>query len=164
MPTAFCIAALNALCGLRLSRAMPLIRSVRRSPMRSRSRILSADQIADVLSRLDDHPLHPIVALALGTGTAPRRAVRPRLGCVDLDAATVRVERSLEETEAGLRFKQPKTRHGRRTSLCRPRRSTCCAPTAGSSLSNVCCSASAGPAPTILFSLCRMARPIRRTN
>jgi integrase len=35
---------------------------------------------------------------------------------VDLDStlATVRVERSLEETAEGLRFKPPKTRHGRR--------------------------------------------------
>jgi integrase len=36
-------------------------------------------------------------------------------GSLDLDAATVRVERSLEETAAGLRVKPPKTRHGRRT-------------------------------------------------
>jgi integrase len=33
---------------------------------------------------------------------------------VDLDAAVVRVERSLEETAEGLRFKPPKTRYGRR--------------------------------------------------
>jgi hypothetical protein len=35
-------------------------------------------------------------------------------GALELDSATVRVERSLE-TAAGLRFKQPKTRRGRRT-------------------------------------------------
>jgi integrase len=70
--------------------------------------ILSAEQISEVLTRLADHSLHPIVALALGT-------VWPRMGAIDLDAATVRVERSLEETAAGLRLKPPKTRHGRRT-------------------------------------------------
>ena len=32
-----------------------------------------------------------------------------------MDNASLRVERSLEETAAGLRFKPPKTRHGRRT-------------------------------------------------
>jgi hypothetical protein len=37
------------------------------------------------------------------------------LSDVDLDGATVRVERSLEETGAGLRFKGPKTQHGKRT-------------------------------------------------
>ena len=36
-------------------------------------------------------------------------------GTVDLEGATVRVERSLEETREGLRFKAPKTRHGHRT-------------------------------------------------
>ena len=34
---------------------------------------------------------------------------------VDLDRATLKVERSLEQTKAGLRFKSPKTRHSRRT-------------------------------------------------
>lgn len=34
---------------------------------------------------------------------------------VDLDGASLQVERSLEETKAGLRFKTPKTKHGRRT-------------------------------------------------
>ena len=36
-------------------------------------------------------------------------------GALDLDAATVRVECSLEETAAGLRIKPPKTRYGLRT-------------------------------------------------
>lgn len=34
---------------------------------------------------------------------------------LDLDGATVKIKRSLEETKAGLRFKTPKTKHGRRT-------------------------------------------------
>ena len=33
---------------------------------------------------------------------------------VDLDRGQLRVEQSLEQTSAGLRFKAPKTRHGRR--------------------------------------------------
>jgi integrase len=36
-------------------------------------------------------------------------------GDVDLDKATLRVERSLEETKAGLRLKPPKTKRGRRS-------------------------------------------------
>jgi integrase len=35
-------------------------------------------------------------------------------GDVDLEAGTLRVERSLEETNAGLRLKSPKTKSGRR--------------------------------------------------
>jgi integrase len=76
--------------------------------------ILSADQIADVLSGLDDHWLYPIVALALATGMRRGELCGLAWGAVDLDAGTVRVERSLEETAAGLRFKSPKTRAGRR--------------------------------------------------
>jgi len=37
------------------------------------------------------------------------------LNSIDLDAATLRVERSLEQTKAGLVFKKPKTNYGRRT-------------------------------------------------
>lgn len=76
--------------------------------------ILSAEQIGGVLTRLADHPLHAIVALALGSGMRRGELCGLAWGAVDLDAATVRVERSLEETGAGLRFKPPKTRHGRR--------------------------------------------------
>jgi integrase len=34
---------------------------------------------------------------------------------LDLDGGKLRVEQSIEQTKAGLRFKAPKTRHGRRT-------------------------------------------------
>lgn len=77
--------------------------------------ILSAEQIAEVLARLDGHPLHPIVALALASGLRRGELCGLAWGALDIDAATARVERSLEETAAGLRFKPPKTRHGYRT-------------------------------------------------
>jgi integrase len=75
---------------------------------------LTAEQIVDVLARLDGHALHPIAALALGTGMRRGEICALAWGAVDLDSATVRVERSLEETKAGLRFKPPKTRRGYR--------------------------------------------------
>jgi integrase len=75
---------------------------------------LTAEQIGDVLAKLDGHTLYPIAALALGTGMRRGELCGLAWGAVDLDGATVRVERSLEETKAGLRFKAPKTRHGRR--------------------------------------------------
>jgi integrase len=77
--------------------------------------ILSAAQLVDVLTRLDGHAIYPIVALALATGMRRGELCGLAWGAVDLEAATVRVERSLEETAAGLRFKSPKTRHGHRT-------------------------------------------------
>lgn len=76
--------------------------------------ILTAEQMVDVLAKLEGHALHPIVAVALATGMRRGELLALRWGDVDLDGATLRVERSLEETMAGLRLKTPKTRHGRR--------------------------------------------------
>ena len=76
--------------------------------------ILSADQIADVLAKLNGHTLYPIVALALATGMRRGELLGLQWGDIDLDAGTFRVERSLEETNAGLRLKSPKTKSGRR--------------------------------------------------
>ena len=74
--------------------------------------ILNAEQIALVLRKLAGHPLYAIIALATGMRRGELLAIRRD---VDFDAASVRVERSLEETAAGLRFKLPKSKHGRRT-------------------------------------------------
>jgi len=77
--------------------------------------ILTADQVADTLRRIEDHPLYPVAALAVATGMRRGEICALVWGRVDLDAATVRVECSLEETAAGVRVKPPKTRHGPRT-------------------------------------------------
>ena len=84
--------------------------------------ILNAAQIGEVLARLDGYggrygllPLHPIAALAIGSGMRRGEICGLAWGAVDLDKSLVRVERSLEETTGGLRFKPPKTAHGRRT-------------------------------------------------
>jgi integrase len=76
---------------------------------------------AAVLSRIKDHPRHPgvhaIASLAFGTGMRRGELLALPWDLVELDKPkpTVRVERSLEETVAGLRFKTPKTRSGIRT-------------------------------------------------
>ena len=77
--------------------------------------ILRADQIDAVLAALKGHALEPIAVLALGSGC--RRGELLALGwkIVDFVAATIKIERSLEQTRAGLAFKSPKTKHGRRT-------------------------------------------------
>jgi len=77
--------------------------------------ILTADQIAAVLAALTGHRLHPIVSLAVATGMRRGELLALRWADVDLSAASLKVERSLEETKANLRFKSPKTKHGRRT-------------------------------------------------
>ena len=52
---------------------------------------------------------------ALGTGMRRGELCALRWGDFDLAAGAIKVERSLEETKAGLRIKLPKSRHGRRT-------------------------------------------------
>jgi integrase len=74
---------------------------------------------AAVLARIKNHPRHPdmhtIATMALGTGMRRGELLALPWVNVDLDKATVRVEHSLEETAAGLRFRAPKTRSGMRT-------------------------------------------------
>ncbi len=78
--------------------------------------ILSAREIADLMTKLRGRTLYPVAVVALGTGMRRGELLALRWSDVDLDAAKLRVERSLEQTKAGgLRFKAPKTKHGRRT-------------------------------------------------
>ncbi len=76
---------------------------------------LTAHQITDVLDKLLDHPLHPIVVVALGTGLRRGEILALQWGNVDFDAAKLRIERSVEETKSSLRFKPPKSKHGKRS-------------------------------------------------
>jgi integrase len=76
--------------------------------------ILSPEQIADVLAKLEGHTLFPLDSLALASGLRRGELLGLQWGDTDLDAATLRVERSVEETKAGLRLKAPKTKRGRR--------------------------------------------------
>jgi integrase len=81
---------------------------------RSEITILTAEEIADALEQMEGHSLYPIVALAIGTGARRGEIAALRWSDFDLDAATVRIERSLEQTKEGLRIKPPKTAAGRR--------------------------------------------------
>jgi integrase len=76
--------------------------------------ILSPDQIKTILGGLAGHALHPIASLALATGMRRGELLALQWSEVDLDRAVLRVERSIEETKAGLRIKPPKTKSGRR--------------------------------------------------
>ena len=77
--------------------------------------ILGADEMATVLRKLENHALNAIVALVLATGLRRGEVLALPWSNLDLNGASLRVERSLEQTKAGLRFKAPKTHHGRRT-------------------------------------------------
>lgn len=77
--------------------------------------ILTADEIADTLRKVEGHPIYPIAALAIGTGARRGEIAALRWSDINLDAATIRIERALEQTGDGVRCKGTKTAAGRRT-------------------------------------------------
>jgi integrase len=77
--------------------------------------IIREGEIRTVLQKLRGRAMYPIAALALATGLRRGELLGLRRQDLDLDAGKIRVEQSLEQTKAGLRFKSPKTKHGRRT-------------------------------------------------
>jgi integrase len=76
--------------------------------------ILTEEQIGTTLRHFEGRTLRPIVSFLLGTGARRGEALALRWKDLHLDKAIVRIERSLEQTKTGLRFKAPKTKKGRR--------------------------------------------------
>lgn len=76
--------------------------------------ILSAADVTAVLDGLAGHNLKPIASLALATGMRRGELLALQWSDIDLDRGVLRVERSVEETKAGLRIKPPKTKRSRR--------------------------------------------------
>jgi integrase len=83
--------------------------------MSSEIEIIREDQIQIVLRKLRGRSIYMIAALALSTGMRRGELLGLRWQDIDLNSGTLRVVQSLEQTKAGLRFKAPKTKHGRRT-------------------------------------------------
>jgi integrase len=81
---------------------------------RTEIEILAPDQIKAVLRALRGRPLYPVAVLGLATGMRRGELAALRWGDITLDAGRISVERSLEQTNAGLAFKPPKTKAGRR--------------------------------------------------
>ncbi len=82
---------------------------------RAEVEILNAEQIADVLRKLEGHSIYPIVALAIGTGARRGELAGLRWSDIDFDAAMVRIQRAIEKTTSSIRVKAPKSAAGRRT-------------------------------------------------
>jgi integrase len=77
--------------------------------------ILTADQIRGLMRDLKDRPVYPKVVLALFAGLRLGEVLALRWQSLDLDRKTATVRAALEETQAGLRFKTPKSESGVRT-------------------------------------------------
>jgi integrase len=75
---------------------------------------LKAEDVAGVLATLAGHSLEPIAILALATGARRGEILALRWSDVDPAAGSMKIERSLEQTAAGLKFKPPKTKRGTR--------------------------------------------------
>ncbi|MGZ3247989.1 MAG: site-specific integrase, partial [Croceibacterium sp.] len=65
--------------------------------------------------RTHDKPLYSLAVLALTTGARRGELCALRWQDIDLDGGTIRIERSLEQTAAGLVFRAPKTKKSRRS-------------------------------------------------
>jgi integrase len=77
--------------------------------------ILNSSDIERVQTLLRGHVLETVVSLALATGMRRGELCGLQWGDVNLDAGTLTVRRSIEETKAlGIRIKEPKSKSGRR--------------------------------------------------
>lgn len=81
---------------------------------RAEIEILAPDQIKAVLDALRGRPLYPVAVIGLATGMRRGEIAALRWADIDLDGGKLRIERSLEQTNAGLAFKAPKTKAGQR--------------------------------------------------
>jgi integrase len=78
--------------------------------------ILNAGQVKAVLAAMRDTVIYPQVVVLLSTGIRRGEIAGLQWADLDLDAGKLRIERAIEKTKAhGLRIKQPKTKHGRRS-------------------------------------------------
>lgn len=77
--------------------------------------ILTAEQIGEIINKLASHPLYSIAMFSLGTGCRRGECCGLLWGDLDFATWTVTIARSMEQTAAGIRTKDPKTRTGRRT-------------------------------------------------
>jgi|RhiMethySRZTD1v2_1073278.scaffolds.fasta_scaffold119958_6 integrase len=77
--------------------------------------ILTKEQIAKLLTHVKGRTIYLILVLGLATGARRGELLALRIKDFNPENGTVRIERSLEQTKGQLRFKVPKTKHGKRT-------------------------------------------------
>jgi integrase len=104
-------------CGVRwrvLARN-PLDGVTRPKPRSSEMKCLSAHEAAALLELAKTTPHHVLLSVALGTGMRRGELLALKFSDFAADGKAIYVQRSLEQTRGGnLRFKEPKTRRGKR--------------------------------------------------
>jgi integrase len=100
---------------LRLIATNPLEDTEQPRVERKEIQALAPDEATKLLAAAAGTRLHAPVFLALATGLRRGEVLGLRWRDIDLAAATLSVVQSLEQTDAGLRFKAPKTRRSQRT-------------------------------------------------
>jgi integrase len=76
--------------------------------------ILTGQQVRDVVEELRGKPLYTKVIISLFTGMRRAEILGLHWSHVDLDAKMITVREAVEETNAGLRLKEPKSKAGKR--------------------------------------------------
>jgi len=86
-------------------------------PKATRREMLALDpaQTATLLAATDGDRLHAPILLAISTGMRRGEILGLRWADIDMDAGTIDVRQTIEETGAGIAFKAPKTTKSRRT-------------------------------------------------
>lgn len=74
--------------------------------------IFEADEVVSVLAKLAGHELGTIANAALASGARRGELLALTWERLNVEAATMSIKRTLEQTGAGLRFKPPKTKRG----------------------------------------------------
>jgi len=92
----------------------PLNGVVSPKPDHKEMRALTPPDVSALLRALNESRLRLPVLTALATGLRRGELLALRWGNVDLDRAALQVRETLEETKEGVRFKEPKTKSGRR--------------------------------------------------
>lgn len=83
-------------------------------PARKETRVLDGPDSAKLLRAAEPTRFFAPVLLALTTGMRRGEILGLRWSDLDLDAGTLAVRQTIEQTRAGLRFKEPKTQKSRR--------------------------------------------------
>jgi integrase len=76
--------------------------------------ILTGQQVRDVVGRLQGTPLYTKVIIGLFTGLRRSEILGLRWSHIDLNTKTITVREAVEETNTGLRLKEPKSEAGKR--------------------------------------------------